>query len=512
LSATERQVSQASRDEPSLTRRRLLASGLLGACSGVLSPARAAYSLPTAKRSVATQPAYAPMQQHYVSRPDLTPQLITIDRPANALDSDDLIFLAPYSGPPQWGPMIIDGSGELVWFRSIGAGSTKAANLGVQTYRGQPVLTWWEGTETSLGYGLGDYLLIDSSYHQVARVKAANGLRGDHHAFHLTPEGSALFTIFRQTHTDLSAVGGPKHGGLLESVIQEIDISSGRLLFQWNSLDHVSITESYRSYYGPYWDYMHANSVDLDDDGNLLISARNMHAIYKVDRKTGEIIWRLGGKRSDFELTTGTRFAWQHDFVRVGSGHYTVFNNASNGVIHTASQSTGLMLEVNQERKLVTLLHSYNHSPPLLCSTQGSVQVLPSGEVFVGWGSEPHFTQYTVHGDPVFEGSLPLAADSYRAYRRPWSARPSEPPALAVRPSTGGAANVYVSWNGATEVASWTVLAGPSPTALTAITAAPATGFETTIPVTAGGAPYLAVQALDSAGRSLGYSKALKAS
>jgi hypothetical protein len=403
--------------------------------------------------------------------------------------------------------MIIDGSCGLVWFRPAGS-SLKAANFGVQEYRGEQVLTWWEGKETSLGYGLGDYLIFDSSYRQIARVKAANGLQGDHHAFHLTPQGTALFTIFRETHTDLSAVGGPKYGGLLESVIQEIDIKTGKLLLQWNSLDHVPVTESYRSYYPPFWDYMHANSIDLDYDGNLLVSARNMHAIYKLDRKTGEIIWRLGGKHSDFELTTGTRFAWQHDFNHVGEGRYTVFNNASNGVSQSASQSSGLMLEVNQKRKLVTLLHSYEHSPPLLCSTQGSVQLLPDGEIFIGWGSEPNFTQYTIHGQSVFDGSLPPQGDSYRAYRKPWSGTPLEPPAIVTQPASGGGVTVYASWNGATKLASWTVLAGSSPDSLIHVAGAPRSGFETAIPVAAT-ARYFAVAALDAEGKTLAYSKTL---
>lgn len=465
---------------------------------------------------LASAPNYSAEQQHFFSRPDLTPQLITIDQPAPTekagLDAPEgLIFLAPYSGPPQWGTMIIDGSGELVWFRPAGASPLKVANFGVQEYRSQQVLTWWEGTETTLGYGLGDYLIFDSSYRQIARVKAANGLQGDHHAFHLTPRGSALFTIFRETRADLRAVGGPQNGGLLESVIQEIDVKTGKLLFQWNSLDHVPITESYRSYYPPYWDYMHANSIDLDSDGNLLVSARNMHAIYKLDRKTGEIIWRLGGKHSDFELTTGTRFAWQHDFKHIGNSRYTVFNNASNGVSKSASQSSGLMLELDQRRKLVTLLHSYRHTPPLLCSTQGSVQVLSDGEVFVGWGSEPYFTQYTVHGQSIFDGSLPAQGDSYRAYRRPWSATPTEAPAIAVQPSSDGGVTVYGSFNGATALASWTVLAGSSPSSLKPLASAPRSGFETAIPVAAS-APYFALQANDATGKPLAYSKPLKVS
>lgn len=499
-----------------LTRRSLLRDAGFGAfsLSAALHPGlAAAFSRPNSARLSST-PDPAAEQQHFFSRPDLTPQLITIDQAAPAEKTglsapEGLIFLAPYSGPPQWGAMIIDGSGQLVWFRAAGTPPLKVANFGVQEYHGQQVLTWWEGTETTLGYGLGDYLIFDSSYRQIARVKAANGLQGDHHAFHLTPQGTALFTIYRETHADLRAVGGPKHGGLVESVIQEIDVKTGKLLFQWNSLDHVPITESYRSYYPPYWDYMHANSIDLDSDGNLLVSARNMHAIYKLDRKTGEIIWRLGGKRSDFELTTGTRFAWQHDFKHIGNSRYTVFNNASNGVTKTASQSSGLMLEVDEKRKLVTLLHAYRHAPPLLCTTQGSVQVLPNGEVFVGWGSEPHFTQYTVHGQSIFDGSLPLQGDSYRAYRNPWSGTPTEPPAIGVQPSSNGAVTVYASWNGATALANWTVLAGASPSSLKPVASAPRSGFETAIPVPAS-APYYALQANDATGKPLGYSKPLK--
>ena len=119
---------------------------------------------------------------------------------------------------------------------------------------------------------------------------------------------------------------------MLDGIVQEVDIETGEVLFEWHSLDHVGLEESYyQSVAGPQdwaFDYFHINSIDPNPDGYLTISARRTSAVYKVDRKTGEVVWRLGGKNSDFEMGPGTRTDWQHDARRHPDDNITIFDNA----------------------------------------------------------------------------------------------------------------------------------------------------------------------------------------
>ena len=159
------------------------------------------------------------------------------------------------------------------------------------------MLTWCDG---------GVDYIVDSSYHVIATVHAGNGLDADGHEFALTPQGTALITIYHEVPYDLSSVGGPKDGTVVDGIVQEIDVATGRVLFEWHSLDHVPLAESYAPVTrNDAYDYFHINAVNLDNDGNLLISGRHTWTVYKVDRHTGQILWRLGGKRSDFKLGAG---------------------------------------------------------------------------------------------------------------------------------------------------------------------------------------------------------------
>jgi hypothetical protein len=131
-------------------------------------------------------------------------------------------------------------------------------------YRGKPVLTWWQGTQIG---GLGEGVIVDSSYREIARVRAGNGHTLDPHELLLTAEGTALITCSpSNVSADLSSIGGSKNGRVAESVIQEVDVQTGRVLLEWRSLDHVSVSESYMQPGGIY-DFMHANSIDVAPDG-----------------------------------------------------------------------------------------------------------------------------------------------------------------------------------------------------------------------------------------------------
>jgi Arylsulfotransferase (ASST) len=247
--------------------------------------------------------------------PDLRPPQITVLRHAAGLGPGLIVLGAKNRSPQpgeQAGPLIVDDQGRPVWFRPLPPGQV-ASDVRVQSYFGQPVLTWWQGTTLGgAGHGQGEGVIADSSYHVIAHVRAGHGYFADQHTFLLTPQNTALVECYHATRADLTSAGGSPNGVVYDGIVQEIDLTTGRVLFEWHSLDHVPVADSYqpapRNPDEPY-DYFHINSVGLAPDGNLLISSRHTWTVYEVDRHTGRIIWRLGGKHSDFKLGPGARFA-----------------------------------------------------------------------------------------------------------------------------------------------------------------------------------------------------------
>jgi hypothetical protein len=246
------------------------------------------------------------------------------------------------------------------------------------------------------------------------------------------------------------------------------------------------------------------NSISLAPDGNLIVSARNTWTIYKINRKTGKIIWRLGGKHNDFTMGTGTKFAWQHHVTAHPDGNLTIFDNEA-GDFAVAKQSRGLVLHVDEAKRHVSLVRQYNPPLHVLSGALGSVQRLPDGHVLVGWGEKPYVTEYTTAGAIVFSGHLEgTGTVSYRAFKSPWTGSPGGQPAIAAARSGGGMA-VWASWNGDTRVRTWKVLAGANPTALKVVAQAARHGFETRIQVSHASAS-VAVAGYDSSGHELGRS------
>ncbi len=448
----------------------------------------------------------------FLSRPDLNPPIVAFDVP-DGDKSPGYLFIASFYSPntavvSQYGPQIVDLEGNPVWFQPLPTG-TSATAFRMQQYQDKPVLTWWEG-KIGAGYGQGEYVILDTSYRELKRVSAGNGYDADLHEFLLTPQGTALITVYNQITADLSAAGGPSPGLLLDSIVQEIDVESGRVLFEWHSWGNVGLNESnaFLPKPGTPYDYFHVNSVDLDADGNLLVSARNTSTIYKIDRQTGKIIWRLGGKESDFTLNEGAAFGWQHDARRRADGTISLFDNATSGVPgqQIGPQSRGLVLDVDMTWMQASRSIDYVHPDGLLVAAMGNFQTLPSGEVLVGWGLKPHFSGFTPDSQLTLDADLPSGGQSYRAFLEPWVARPAELPALATRAAGNGKTTVYASWNGATEVANWRVLAGPHATSLKHLHVAPVQGFETAVTVRVSRG-FVAVEGLDKRGRVLGTSK-----
>ena len=455
-------------------------------------------------RAIDSPPARPQHVRAFRSRPDLSPPGVEVV--AGARDTaPGYVFVAPKKGESQEGPMIVDDRGEPVWFRPVQG--KHAMDFKVQRYRGEPVLTWYEGVGTS--YGRGEYVIADGSYREIIRVRAGNGYEGDHHEFLITPQGTALITIYNPLPWDLSPFGGPEDGVVLDGIVQEVDIESGEVLFEWHSLDHVGLEESYsKPSKDSKWafDYFHINSIDLDHDDNLLVSARRTFAVYKIDRKGGEIIWRLGGRQSTFEMSPGTRSRYQHDARRQPDGTITIFDN---GGVHKNDQSYGVALELDTDEMAADVARKYAHPEKRLAATQGNMQSLPNGNVFIGWGSEPVFSEFGGDGELLFSANFPPEVESYRGFRFPWSGRPDDDPAVAAEPGPDDEVTVYASWNGATEVASWQVLAGPGPDRLSPVGSVARDGFETAIAVRTV-EPYVSVRARDSSGRALGTARAIK--
>ena len=436
-------------------------------------------------------PEHAPAPaQSFHSRPDLRPPVILIIHPVRRRTAPGYLFVAPKLDALQAGPMILDNRGRVVWFRPLN--TRGVTDLRVQQYRGRPVLTWWRqrppGTNVDPWY-----TIADTSYRTIAVVRPVSGSFADIHEFLLTRRGTALMTTVRTVTVN----GRP----VTDGGVQELDVRTHRVLLDWQSVGHVPLSDSYykwpRNRSFPY-DFFHINSIARDTDGNLLVSARNTQTVYKINRHTGRTIWRLGGKHSDFELGRGTRFAWQHDARREPDGTIRIFDNGAAPKVHP--QSRVIYLRLNMRRKQARLVRVVVHRPPIVAINQGNAQALPRGHLLVGWGHDPHVTEYDARGRVLLDLRFAGRVDSYRAFRFPWTGRPlARPTALLYR------GRLCASWNGATQIRWWQVLAGDDRRDLRRVFAVRKRGFETVIP--APRARWLAVRALDKDGQTLGTSR-----
>jgi hypothetical protein len=383
--------------------------------------------------------------QLFKSRPDLEPASITINRQSSSQYNGD-IFLTPQYGPLQNGPMLLDSTGHLIWFRPLPANQL-AADFRVQQLNGQPVLTWWQGF-TNNGSGRGEGVIYNSQYQQIATVQAGNGLQGvDLHEFLVTPQGDAYIVAVNPVHWD-----GMKRP-LMDSVIQEVDIKTGLVLFEWHALDHIPIAESFFKFgsKGVVYDPYHANSIAVDGDGNLIVSLRNTWAIYKINHQTGAVMWTLGSNKNNFKMGPGTQTAFQHDVVVQPNGVISLFDDGA-GPPRVHTQSRAVELSVNTSKMTVSLVRQFEHSPGLSANFEGGAQVLPGGNLFVGWGQQPYFSEFSSSGKLVFDARFTSNTSSYRAYKFAWSGQPATPPSIAVSNNNDGTTQVYASGNGATTV------------------------------------------------------------
>jgi Arylsulfotransferase (ASST) len=448
----------------------------------------------------------------YVSRPDLRPPRVKLTRRPELPASPGYYLLTTEGTAAQHGLLIIDQNGDTVWFNPAPPGGL-TKDLNVQEYRGEPVLTWWANTQRSGSDGIGDGIgfIADHQYNVLAHVAAGNGLKTDFHELNLTDRGTALITAYRSKKINQSKFGGSADSYAWSGVAQEIDIATGKVVFEWDSLDHVGLGETLHSFYpgtpNRPFDYFHINSVAVAHDNDLLISGRNTSTVYKVDRQTGEVKWRLGGRKSDFELGPGVRFWWQHHVREPYDNVLSVFDDAASPT--KERQSRGILLELDTVHMRATLRRAYTSPARLLAVNQGSMQMLQDGRVLIGWGSEPAFTEFTSEGTELLNGELPHGDWTYRTFAAEWTGYPDNLPTAVALPSRTGGAVVYLSWNGATDVASWTVHAGTVATTLTPVASQPRTSFETAV-FTPHNGPYFSADALDAGGRVLGRSTVVR--
>ncbi len=455
----------------------------------------------------------------YVATPGLHPPKITAHvSTAPKYLAPGYIFLANFydlNYPPmvgQSGPLIIDRNLQPVWFKPVNVNEV-AGNLNLQTYHGKPVLAWWQGVITNTGATeTGQYVIVDQHYRPVATLKATNGwvltlhelvIRGD----------DAWVTANKNIPMNLSKYGGAYNGALIDSAVQEYNIKTGKLLHSWDALDHISLDDAKATLptNGFPWDAYHVNAINVPGDGTFVVSMRNTWAAYKVNINTGKTIWTLGGPHSSFKMGPGAQFEWQHDVaVYPGSSLVTLFDDhccqitGGGTYVSPTGASRGLVLKLDQAKHTATVASQFSHGSTFDAEYMGSVEPLANGNEFVGWGSAPYFSEFSASGQLLMDAILPHPDLSYRARVEPWVGLPLYPPSAAAR-SSHGQTTVYASWNGATQLASWRVVAG-SGSSPTVIATHVKSGFETAIPVS-GSSKTFRVQALDTRGRVIGTSK-----
>ena len=495
------------------------------ACAGLLAVGAAAA---TATSSNSTKACSAPnTAANYVTAKFHPPRVRVCTRKAH--EAPGQIFITPMKSGGhkfvgQAGALMLDQGGHVVWFHPAAKGQL-AADFETQQLAHRPVLTFWQGKiaippqNTTLPPGApvkGAYSIYNDHYQLIKTIKAqGKGWVTDFHELLLTPptktysKGTALLLAAKK-----QAGGAP--GGFEDQEIQEINLATGHLVWTWDVAKHIKFSASHvqKPSHGV-WDPYHANSLDIKaagglPDGKVLLSLRNTWGIYEINHANNKILWRLvNGKGSTYKLSKTAKFYWQHDASFHGKNQISMFDDQCCNLQPFGAHkgpARGLLLTL--KGKSAKLARQYHHPDTSLILTLGSLEYLPGGHAFIGWGQSPFYSEYTNKG-LIYDAAMPKGDISYRAFKAPWVGTPMTKPSIAVRKFSGKAV-VYVSWNGATKVAKWKVLAGKKAGSVhKAAGIAKKTGFETTIGASNAG-PYFKVEALDSHGHVVGTSKVVK--
>ncbi|KAI9895004.1 MAG: hypothetical protein M1814_000226 [Vezdaea aestivalis] len=458
----------------------------------------------------------------FLSRPELQAPVLKVDVNDVAKVTQGYLFATPFRNH-QPGPYVYDQSRNLIWSGFGVAGPANAHDFSVCDYKGSTgdhMSYLIVNQENGFGQGLG--VIMDSHFRIVDTVKSSLG-RGpaDMHEFNVLPGGeSAILIIYQPVQYDLSSYGiASTFGWVTAGIFQEIDIESGKVIFEWKSTNHVDPSESRvkpgttdisgdgKSKATPY-DYFHINSVDKSAEGEYLVSARHTSTIYKISPVDGSVIWRLGGLNSTLSLT-GFNFSSQHDarFISETSSSTTLsfFDNGSNGYTITATGSTAFIIKVDNTTDTATVVSAYGSS--LSTTSQGSTQVLPTGNTLVGYGSKPTVNEFTADGTLVYSASFSNTKfESYRWQKFNFTFQPTDQPALFSYAKTATSNTAFfASWNGDAATKSWTVWTGATndPPSFTALATIDRAGFETLYTSTNGFAAYAFVEAKNADGKTL---------
>jgi EmrB/QacA subfamily drug resistance transporter len=456
---------------------------------------------------------------NFVTEPSLHPPKLSVKHPAvvGKLAPGYILTASFYNlnYPPmvgQSGPLILDHSLQPVWFQPVPE-RIVAANLSTQTFQGKPALAWWQGAiSKTAATESGEDVVVNQHYQTVARLRGADGWKITLHELRIDGD-DAWVTANKNIPLNLARYGGAYNGALIDSAVQEYNLKTGKLLRTWDALDHIPLSDSRASVptNGFPWDAYHVNAIDLAPNGAFLVSMRNTWAAYLVDIDTGKIEWTLGGRHSSFKFGPGAEFQWQHDVALAPGSMVSMFDDhccqltGGGTSVPATGPSRGLVLKLDLAAHTATLVAQYRGGGDFESEFMGDTQPLPGGDAFVGWGSEPYLSEYNSSGQSILEGEFPSPDLSYRATVAQWVGLPLSPPVGAAR-QTGGETTVYASWNGATRVASWRVLAGSDPRRLTVVASRAKSGFETAIPVPRSYASF-EVQALTANGRAIGVSR-----
>lgn len=391
------------------------------------------------------------------------------------------IFFAPYRNIDP-GPYIYDSRGNLVWSGAGSSGPKTAHAPRVCEYHGEDHLCYFQG-EQHQGFARGHGVIMDRNYRIVKTVESSGaGASSDMHEFKLSPYSdgkTALMTVYQPRQYDLTT--NPRFnvergmGWIVEGVFQEVEIDTGRVVFEWRSLDHVdpglswtmpgtTDTSGNGLHEQTPWDYFHLNSIDKNAEGDYLLSARHVSAIYKVSGEDGHIIWQMGGNAATIH-TRNFVFSYQHHarWISENDTHtiLSFYDNASNTFNETNTFSHGRIISIDHVSGEATMIKEWGAPEPeggLLSGSQGNMQMLPNGGCHIGWGEHAYFSEHTADGSAVMYAKVADRASNvmiYRSNKFNWTAQPLTKPALWTYSRTGEKMASWVSWNGATEVKSW---------------------------------------------------------
>jgi EmrB/QacA subfamily drug resistance transporter len=452
---------------------------------------------------------------HYVTAPNLHPPIVKggAYKAGTKLPGDVLVAnFYDVSKPPiagQSGPLVLGPNLQPLWFDPVPQNQV-AANLNEQTYEGQKVLTWWQGDVTATGEILsGTDVVVNDHYKKIATLRGKDGWVPTMHEM-IVRGDDAWVTANKNVPTNLSAAGGVSGGSIIDSAVQEYNLKTGKLLYTWDAAKHIPFGDSHATppSNGFPWDVYHINALDVLDNGTMLVSMRNTWAAYLVNIKSGKVIWQLGGKHSSFKIPAAAHFEWQHDVQMLNSDTVTMFDDhccdisSANTYLPATGSSRGLRLHLDFSNHTVKVAQVYTHGTTFESEYMGNVQTLRGGDAFVGWGEVPYMSLFSKSGKLLYDAVFPQPDISYRAYLKTWVGKPLTSP-VAKSVEKDGKTNVYVSWNGATQVRSWRVIAAGAAT--TVVARARDNAFETAIPLSHASGQ-LKVEALDASGRVIGTS------